>query len=131
MGVAAVVAVFLMPRGAGDKPLPARSVRDWYRVTIDGDEVRLDVRTDEPWQASFRFDEVGRVCIKIEPDASIGVSHGIYVWIRGREHSYAIPLDADGGDALLHALTARQLLPSALVVQAMGSLGGLYCHPPE
>ena len=105
-------------------------VRAWFFVSFDDASVRLDVKTDEPWRAEFRFDDIVRVCLKMEPDSFSGVSHGIYVWIAGRENSYAIPLDGTGGDALLSELTRRGLLPAELVIRAMGSTEGVFCWPP-
>jgi hypothetical protein len=45
--------------------------------------------------------------------------------------SYAIPLDANGGDELLKELVRRGLMPAELVIEAMGSTDGVFCHPPE
>jgi hypothetical protein len=120
--------VLLLRRSAASSS--SRALREWFHVTFDEDEVHLDVRAQNGWQATFRFDEMVRVCIKMEADAWLGVSHGIYVWIRGRENSYAIPFDATGGDTLLQELVRRNVIPAELVIKAMGSVSGVFCHPP-
>jgi hypothetical protein len=110
---------------------PVRPVRHWFFVSFDDQSIDLRVESEHPWRATLRFDEIHRVCIKMEPGSWLGVSHGLYIWVRGRENSYAIPMDADASPALLKELTRRGLIPAELVIQAMGSSEGVFCWPSE
>lgn len=104
----------------------AEDVASWFRVTFDAAQVHLDVRAAAPWQASFAFADVVRVCIKGEPPP---VSDGLYVFVRGRDASYAIPLEGEGAEALMWELSRRGLLPAEVIERAMASAEGVFCWP--
>jgi hypothetical protein len=67
------------------------------------------------------------VCFKAE---EFLVSDGIYIFIEGRPQSYAIPLEARGGQELWSELIERGLFDAELAIQAATSTGGLFCWPP-
>jgi hypothetical protein len=125
-----LAAVWIGVRLSTREHAAARPVRKWFFVSFDDVSISLRVETESPWQAQLGFSDVERICIKMEPDAFLGVSNGLYIWVKGRENSYAIPLDADGSPALIKELTRRGQLPAELVVQAMGSTSGTFCWPP-
>lgn len=106
-------------------------VSNWFKIRWTDERIFLDVRTEQPWQAEIPWANIERVCLKMEPDAALGVSNGLYVWVAGRPNSYAIPLDGEGGWELTQEMTRRGKLPPDLTIRAMGSVSGVFCWPPE
>lgn len=106
-------------------------VSRWFHVKWDDQHIHLDVRSRKPWQAEIPWSEIERVALKMEPGDFMGVSNGLYVWVRGREHSYVIPLDATGGWDLLQELPKRDKFSGKLLIEAMGSHDGVFVWPRE
>lgn len=102
---------------------------DWFTVTFDADTVTLNVAPPrgEHWVASFRFDEIVRVCFEAE---GMYGSDRLYVFVRDREASYVIPTQAVGGAAFFGALIERHLFDAKLAIEAAtSSEGSIYCWP--
>jgi hypothetical protein len=108
------------------KPLP---LSEWFFVTYDESTVFVKAapRGKEPWEQSFPWSSIVRVCFK---DEGPFLSDGIYVFTSTRLESFVIPTEANGGDEFFSALVARNLFPSDLMLQAGTSTdGGFYCWP--
>lgn len=105
-------------------------VREWYHVLISEDGFHLDVSPEQrkPWQEDVRWDDIIRVCFKAE---DFGVSDGIYVFIKQRAASFAIPTEADGADLLMEELIKRKLFDAELMIEAASASTGVFCWPPE
>ncbi len=74
-------------------------VNDWYTVEFDSVGVRLSASPPDgqPWTQELRWADVERVCFKAE---DFTVSDGIYIFTNQRPESYAIPIQARGGQEL-------------------------------
>lgn len=102
---------------------------DWFIVEFDA--VTVTIRANppgrDPWQQSFPWADVVRVCFKAEGP---GASDGIYVFTKHRDASYVIPTEANGGLKFLAELGDRHLFPHELAIQAASaSEGKLICWP--
>lgn len=73
----------------------------------------------------MRWEDIERVCLKME---GLFGSDALYVFVRGRAASYAVPLAAEGAQALLDELIHRELFDAELAIEAAGS-EGLFCWP--
>jgi hypothetical protein len=104
-------------------------VATWFRVTWDSEQVHLDVEPPgrSPWEASFTWSSVCRVCFKAE---GLEASDGIYVFTTLRPESFAIPTEASGGTALWNEIVKRGLFSAALAVTAASAADGTFCWPP-
>ena len=91
--------------------------------------IHLDVSPPgtEAWQELLLWSDIVRVCYKVE---GYGMSSGWYFFTKQRPESYAVPVDADGGEVLLDELQRRKLFDSELAIQAATALEGLFCSPP-
>ena len=106
------------------------SIMDWFTVSIADDVVTLDVAPPglEAWRASFRFDDIVRVCFETE---GLFGSDRLYVFVRDRAESYVVPTEAIGGSAFLGALIDRQRFDAELAIEAAtAGEGTLLCWPP-
>ena len=105
-------------------------LREWYHVLISEDGFSLAVAPPDrkPWQAKIHWDDIIRVCFKAE---DFLVSDGIYVFIKQRPESFAIPSEADGSDLLIGELLKRKLFDAELMIQAASAKSGVFCWPPE
>ena len=101
----------------------------WFEVEFDETTIHMRCAIGrKPWAQSVEWSDVVRVCFKPEP---LGVSDGIYIWSSKRPESYAVPLDAAGGEALWNEIVKRRLFDSALAIDAMTMTVGAACWPPE
>lgn len=105
-------------------------VSDWYAVDFDDEHIRLDVRPPgrEPWEAEIGWADIVRVCFKAE---DLFLSDGLYLFVRQRPESYAIPLEALGGAELWGAIVQRGLFDADLAIRAAMATNELFCWPPE
>jgi hypothetical protein len=102
----------------------------WFFVTFDESVVRLRAQPPdgEPWEQSFPWGSITRVCFK---DEGLWASDGIYVFTSVRPESFVVPTEASGGSEFLGAIVGRGLFPKDLLAKAVGSTdGGFYCWPP-
>jgi hypothetical protein len=100
----------------------------WFAVTTDEQSIHLSVTPPgrPPWQAVLPWSCITRVCFAAE-DALL--SDGIYLFTSLRPESWAVPVEAVGGAALLEELIRRRLFDPGLAVRAMTALSGLFCWP--
>jgi hypothetical protein len=104
-------------------------LRDWYRVRITDSTILLHASPpgQTAWQAEIAWADIVRVCLKAESGLQ---SDGWYIFTRRRPESYGVPVEADGGDALLDAFLTRKLFDAKLAIRAASALNELFCWPP-
>ena len=104
-------------------------LRMWFHVRVSDGGIQLDVAPPgkEAWHALLSWSDIVRVCYKVE---GYGMSDAWYLFTQQRPESYAVPVEADGGGALLDELLKRKLFDAQLVTQAAMALGGVFCWPP-
>lgn len=102
---------------------------DWYTIEILDDGIRLDVRPPDrdAWEERILFKDVERVCYEA---GDFLMSDTIYIFVRGREHSYAIPTEGEGGPELWGALVKAGLFDGRLAIEAAtAEAGTILCWP--
>ena len=57
-------------------------------------------------------------------------SDGWYIFTKHRPESYAVPVEADGGGALLGEFMNRNLFSAELAIRAASALDEMFCWPP-
>jgi len=104
-------------------------LEDWYHVRFDEQVFRREVAPPggESWSDQVPWRDIVRVCYMTRDALE---SDELYVFCSSRPESYVIPMEADGGLALLNELVRRELFPAQLAIEAAGSNGALYCWPP-
>ncbi len=104
-------------------------VSEWFRVEFDQDVVRLSAEpvAHEPWSRQFRWADVERICFKVE---DMTISDGIYVFTKRNAQSFAIPIEARGGQELWEEILNRGLFDVDLATEAASSNEGIFCWPP-
>lgn len=105
-------------------------LRDWFRVRYSDAAIHLDVTPpgDKAWHAEILWADIIRVCFKVEdPFESCS---GWYLFTSHRPESYAIPVEADGGELMLDELFKHKLFDAELAIQAAMALDGVFCWPP-
>ena len=102
----------------------------WFFASFDEQAVRLRAEPpgEQPWSQEFAWNTIIRICFKAE---DMCVSDGIYVFTSQRPESYVIPTEASGGDELWKEILRRGLFDSQLAIDAVLSMGGIFCWPPE
>jgi hypothetical protein len=103
------------------------ATRDWYRVGLSDRGIQFDVSPPgrAAWQAFIPWGDITRVCFRTE----YLISDGWYIFIKQRPESYAVPADAEGGDALMNELLRRKLFDAKLLIQAATTFNELFCCP--
>ncbi len=104
-------------------------LRDWYPVRLSDVAIRLEVSPPgrTAWQAEILWADIIRVCFK----AGGGLeSDGWYIFTKHRPESYAVPVEADGGGALLGEFMKRNLFSAELAIRAASTVDGMFCWPP-
>lgn len=107
-----------------------RPVSEWFAVEFDSEVVRVAAEPPgrKPWSQQFRWSDIERICFKAE---GLTTSDGIYVFTRLRPESFAIPIEARGGQEFWAEVIDRGLFDPELAIQAASSTGGTFCWPPE
>jgi hypothetical protein len=102
---------------------------EWFRVRLSDTGIQLDVSPpgEEAWQALIPWADITRVCYTAEDGL---LSDGWYLFTKHRPESYAVPVEADGGDALLDELLKRKLFDAALAIRAATAFNEVFCWPP-
>ena len=102
----------------------------WFVVITDDQSIHLSVTPPgrPPWQAVLPWNSVTRVCFEAEGPL---VSDSLYLFTRLRPESWVVPVEAQGGTALLQELIRRRLFDPALAISAMTALQGVFCWPDE
>jgi len=119
------LAAWIKRRSASTKKL-----EEWFVVSHDEVGVRLDVSPPgrQPWQDSFSWSSVQRVCFKCE---GLEASDGIYIFTSQRPESYVIPTEALGGSEIWNEILRRGLFDPELAIRAAASVEGLFCWPGQ
>ena len=101
----------------------------WFVVVTDDRSVSLSISPPgrSPWQAVIPWDSVVRVCFEA---ADFLVSDDLYIFTSLRRESWLIPVEADGGQELLHELIRRGLFDADLAITAAQAHEGIFCWPP-
>jgi hypothetical protein len=101
---------------------------DWFHVRFDEHGVyrRVESPGKEPWSDQFAWVDVVRVCLEVRDFLE---SDALYIFTRQRPESYAIPMEAEGGTALLEELIRRRLFDAELAIRAAATPEGLFCWP--
>jgi len=104
-------------------------LREWYKVRLSDSGIRLEVSPPgrAAWQADILWSDIVRVCFKAEDFLQ---SDGWCVFTKHRPESYAVPVEADGGEALLGEFLTRKLFDAELAIRAASASDGLFCWPP-
>lgn len=99
---------------------------DWFQVHFDeAGFTRAAQPAGRPaWHDAVAWAAIVRVCLKME--GPLG-SDGLYVFTRARPESYAVPLEAEGAQALLAELIRRGLFDAELAIQAATTDEGVFC----
>jgi hypothetical protein len=103
---------------------------EWFVVSHDDAGVHMSVSPPgrQPWQDSFAWSSVQRVCFKCE---GLEASDGIYVFTSQRPESYVIPTEAGGGSEIWSEILRRGLFDPELAIRATASVEGLFCWPSQ
>jgi hypothetical protein len=123
MGILAKINAWFESR----KPKP---LDRWFFVSFDDSTVMIRATPPGkvPWEQSFPWSSVIRVCFK---DEGLWASDGIYIFTSLRPESFVIPTEASGGSEFFGAIVGRGLFPPEVMAKAVASTdGGLYCWPP-
>lgn len=108
----------------------SRGVSEWFVVSFDDNQIHLKAAPPggEAWTADFDWKSIERIVYKCEDFGS----DGMYLFVQGREASYAIPTEAKGGMDLWFKIIDRGVFDPELAVKAsMGSAGEVFVWPPE
>ena len=101
----------------------------WFHVKFD--EEFIDIHLHPPGGAVQKgriyWELIVRVCFK--PADFLGTDE-ILIFVEGREESYLIPMEADGGLALWSEILDRQLFDAKLAIElATSSDEEYHCWP--
>jgi hypothetical protein len=104
-------------------------LREWFRVRVSDLGIHLDVSPPNraAWQANIAWSEIVRVCYKAEDGL---ISDGWYFFTKHRPESYVVPVEADGGQAVLDELLKRKLFDAELATRAACAVNESFCWPP-
>ena len=108
------------------RPIP---VAEWFGVRCDTSAIYLNARPPGggSWTTAIPWSSITRVCFKAE---GFALSDGILLFTREREASWAVPMEASGGQELWAELIRRGLFDAELAIEAMRAADGVFCWPP-
>jgi hypothetical protein len=100
----------------------------WFHVRFDEHRVYRNVSPPgkPAWSDQFAWSDVVRVCFEA---GDFLESDSLYIFTRQRPESYVIPMEAEGGQALLDEIIRRKLFPAELAIRAATATEGLFCWP--
>ena len=105
---------------------PTPPLDQWFEVTFDDNAIHIEVKPPgTPTRQTFRWHEIERICYKVE---DMGVSDGIYVFLRQQPESFAIPIEAKGGYDFWQEILRRGLFDAKLAIEVATSIEGIYCR---
>ncbi|MHA2118035.1 MAG: hypothetical protein ACW98J_03870 [Candidatus Thorarchaeota archaeon] len=88
----------------------------WFHVTFDEKFIGIHINPPEREEsrARIKWDEIMRVCFR--PADFLG-SDEILIFVEGKEESYLIPVEADGGFELWDQIIDRELFDAQLAIK--------------
>jgi hypothetical protein len=103
-------------------------LENWYSVHWDDEKIFRNVNPPgkKSWNDSLKWADIERVCFNA---ADLYESDGIYIFVKHREESYAIPTEAKGGAELWQEIISRKLFDAELAINAAGAVNELFCWP--
>ncbi len=107
------------------------AIDTWFHVKFDDERIDIHVHPPggEERRARIRWDNIIRICFK---PADFLDSDELLIFEEGRENSYLIPIEADGGFDLWDEILRRGLFDAELAIKLASSSGGEYhCWPKE
>ncbi len=101
---------------------------DWFSVRFDDTAIALEVTPQDAtaWEAVIPWERIIRVCFRA---GDWWESDVVYVFTDERPESYAIPVEAHGGQALWFEILGRNLFDAEMAVAAAAT-NELFCSPP-
>src|SRR5687768_11389578 len=109
-------------------PLEMPDLSDWFSVRFDATAITMQVNPPgaPSWQETIAWEHIIRVCFEagywFESDT-------VYIFTNGRPESYAIPVEADGEQALWFEILRRNLFDTELAIKAATETNELFCFP--
>jgi hypothetical protein len=103
----------------------------WFHVKFDDEFIDIHIHPPkgEESRARIKWDEIVRVCFR--PADFLG-SDEILIFTEGKEKSYLIPVEADGGFALWDQIIDRELFDAELAIKlATSSDEQFHCWPSK
>jgi hypothetical protein len=101
-------------------------LREWFSVRFD--DTAIAVRVDPPgataWQETIAWEHIIRVCFQA---GDLFESDVVYIFTDERPESYAIPIEADGGQALWFEILGRELFDAEMAIAASMATNELFC----
>ncbi len=90
----------------------------------------LDVAppNNDPWKTEIQWADIVRVCFEA---TDLYSSDTIYIFVRGRENSYPVPVDGAGGAELWDEIINRGLFDPQKAIDLMFAEGKTECWPPS
>jgi hypothetical protein len=105
------------------------ALNTWFHVTIDGAfiDIHLHPPGGEEQRSRIKWDSIVRVCFR--PADFLG-SDEILIFVEGKEESYLVPVEADGGFELWDQIIDRELFDAELAIKlATSSDEEFHCWP--
>lgn len=102
---------------------------EWFSVRFDDSAItlRVDPPGSDAWQATIAWDRIIRVCFQ---SGELFECDVIYIFTDERPESYAVPIEADGGQALWFEILNRNLFDAETAIEAATATNELFCCPP-
>ncbi len=100
---------------------------EWFSVRFDETTItlRIDSEGSGARETRIAWERIIRVCFQagdwIEPDM-------IYIFTDERPESYAVPMEADGAQALWLEILDRKLFDAEMAIAAASSINELFCY---
>jgi hypothetical protein len=101
---------------------------EWFSVRFD--DIAIALRVDPPgaasWQTRIAWKSIIRVCFQA---GDLFESDAVYIFTDEQPESYAIPIEADGGQALWFEILGRNLFDAEMAIAAAMATNELFCYP--
>ena len=104
-------------------------LHEWFTVRYDVSAIVLQVNPPgaAAWQAQIDWNRIVRVCFEAGDWYESDV---VYLFTDERPESYAVPIEADGGQALWFEILDRKLFDAEMAIVAATATNELFCSPP-
>ena len=100
----------------------------WFSCHLTDEGVQLSVQepNNKPWDVSFMWNEISKVCFKAADLYSVDV---LRIYLQDDRH-YDIPLEAEGGYALWEKLIEKGLFDEEVAAELRFAENEIRCWPP-